>query len=68
MSQYLFEENIKKTRKKALMMTVLFHVVLISGIWYSTLGEESSLKANMNEWMTNFTGDETAEKEYNVRP
>ncbi len=67
MSQYLFEENIKKSRNKALMMTILFHVVLICGVWYASLSEESPLKTNMKQWMK-FTSEEPAITDYNVRP
>ena len=67
MSQYLFEENIKKSRKKALWITILLHVVLICGVWYASLSEESQLKTNMNQWMKN-TSEAPAKTEHNVRP
>ncbi len=68
MSQYLFEENRKKSRRKALYMTILFHIVIIGGVWFSTLQEESPLKTNMSQWISKFTGEDTADNEYNVRP
>ncbi len=68
MSRYLFEENIKQSRKKALFLTVLFHIFVVCAVWVSTLGNESPIKTNMNQWITKFTGEETTDNDYNVRP
>lgn len=58
MSQYLFHENQKKSRRKALMLTILFHVVIIGGIIYNSVGETSEIKSTIQEWMDGSSEDE----------
>lgn len=51
MSQYLFQENEKKSRRKALMLTILFHVVIIGGVIYTSAEETSVIKSMIQDWM-----------------
>ena len=51
MSQYLFQENQKKSRRKALMLTILFHILIIGGLVYNSVGETSEIKSMIQDWM-----------------
>lgn len=58
MSDYLFQENEKKSRRKALMMTILFHVLIIGVIIYTSVDDASEIKSMIQEWIDATPKDE----------
>ncbi len=51
MSQNLFDLNARKSRNKALIMTIMFHVVIIGGVIFASPGGFSDIQQQIDEWM-----------------
>jgi membrane protein involved in colicin uptake len=51
MSQNLFSENSKKSRRKALVMTILLHIFIVGGFFYTSLDETSDIKSMIDQWL-----------------
>ncbi|MGK0388218.1 MAG: hypothetical protein ACI94Y_000946 [Maribacter sp.] len=51
MSQNLFPENAKKSRRKALVMTILLHILILGGVFYTSLDETSDIKSMIDQWL-----------------
>ena len=58
MSQYFFVENAKKSRRKALLMTIMFHVVIIGGVIFASPSALSDLQLQFEEWIDKASEDE----------
>ena len=58
MSQNLFVENAKKSRRKAFLMTIMFHVFIIGGVFLASPSSLSEFQEKIQEWINEVPEDE----------